>query len=56
MTLEELEQIVATRASAPPDESWTAQLLARGPEYAARKFGEEAVEAVIEAVRKVTYR
>ncbi|HKL54781.1 MAG: phosphoribosyl-ATP diphosphatase [Roseovarius sp.] len=51
MTLEELEQIVATRASAPPDESWTAQLLARGPEHAARKFGEEAVEAVIEAVR-----
>jgi len=51
MTLEELEQIVATRASAPPDESWTAQLLARGPEHAAQKFGEEAVEAVIEAVR-----
>jgi len=32
MTLEELEQIVATRAAASPDESWTAKLLAKGPE------------------------
>lgn len=51
MTLEELEQIVATRAAASPDESWTAKLLAKGPEKAAEKFGEEAIEAVIEAVR-----
>ena len=51
MTLEELEQIIATRAAASPDESWTAKLLAKGPEKAAEKFGEEAIEAVIEAVR-----
>ncbi|SDO43118.1 phosphoribosyl-ATP pyrophosphatase [Lutimaribacter pacificus] len=51
MTLEELEQVVATRAAASPDESWTAKLLAKGPEKAAEKFGEEAIEAVIEAVR-----
>lgn len=51
MTLEELEQIVAARAKASPDESWTAKLLAKGPEKAAEKFGEEAIEAVIEAVR-----
>ncbi|WP_417719667.1 phosphoribosyl-ATP diphosphatase [Salipiger sp.] len=51
MTLEELEEIVATRAGASPDESWTAKLLAKGPEKAAEKFGEEAVEAIIEAVR-----
>jgi phosphoribosyl-ATP pyrophosphohydrolase len=51
MTLEELEQIVAARASASPDESWTAKLLAKGPEKCAEKFGEEAIEAVIEAVR-----
>ena len=51
MTLEELEQIVATRAAASPDESWTAKLLAKGPEKAAEKFGEEAVEAIIEAVK-----
>ena len=51
MTLEELEQIVATRAAASPEESWTAKLLANGPEKAAEKFGEEAIEAIIEAVR-----
>ena len=51
MTLEELAEIVAARAGADPDESWTAKLLAKGPEKCAEKFGEEAVEAVIEAVR-----
>ncbi|MGR3393871.1 MULTISPECIES: phosphoribosyl-ATP diphosphatase [Rhodobacterales] len=51
MTLEELETIVATRAEASPDESWTAKLLAKGPEKCAEKFGEEAVEAIIEAVK-----
>ena len=51
MTLEELERIVAARATAAPDESWTAKLLAKGPEKAAEKFGEEAIEAVIEAVK-----
>ena len=51
MTLEELEQIVATRAAASPEESWTAKLLAKGPEKVAEKFGEEAIEAIIEAVR-----
>jgi len=51
MTLEELETIVAARATASPDDSWTARLLAKGPEKAAEKFGEEAIEALIEAVR-----
>ncbi|MCR8550680.1 phosphoribosyl-ATP diphosphatase [Salipiger sp. P9] len=51
MTLEELETIVATRAEASPEESWTAKLLAKGPEKCAEKFGEEAVEAIIEAVK-----
>ncbi|WP_425073045.1 phosphoribosyl-ATP diphosphatase [Sagittula sp. S175] len=51
MTLEELEKIVQTRAAASPDESWTAKLLAKGPEKAAEKFGEEAIEAIIEAVK-----
>ena len=51
MTLEELEQIVAARAAASTDESWTAKLLAKGPEKCAEKFGEEAIEAVIEAVK-----
>ncbi|KUF12067.1 phosphoribosyl-ATP diphosphatase [Pseudoponticoccus marisrubri] len=51
MTLDELERIVATRAAASPEESWTAKLLAKGPEKTAEKFGEEAIEAVIEAVK-----
>jgi phosphoribosyl-ATP pyrophosphohydrolase len=50
-TLADLERIVAERAAASPDESWTAKLLAAGPERAAKKFGEEAVEAVIAAVK-----
>jgi len=51
MTLEELEQIIARRAQASADESWTAKLLAKGPDKCAEKFGEEAVEAIIEAVK-----
>jgi phosphoribosyl-ATP pyrophosphohydrolase len=51
MTLDELETIVASRAEASVDESWTAKLLAKGPEKCAEKFGEEAIEAVIEAVK-----
>ena len=50
-TLAELEARIAERAAAPPDESWTAKLLASGPERAAKKFGEEAIEAVIAAVK-----
>jgi phosphoribosyl-ATP pyrophosphohydrolase len=51
MTLEDLAAVIAARRDANPDTSWTARLLSRGPEACARKFGEEAVEAVIEAVR-----
>lgn len=50
-TLTDLERIVAERAAASPEESWTARLLAAGPERAAKKLGEEAVEAVIAAVK-----
>lgn len=51
MTLEALYAIIDARKSADPDSSWTAQLLAKGPEKCAEKFGEEAIEAIIEAVR-----
>ncbi len=50
-TLERLAATIAARAGADPETSWTAKLLSHGPEKAAEKFGEEAVEAVIEAVR-----
>lgn len=49
-SLDTLEAIVARRAAASPDESWTAKLVAGGPERAAKKLGEEAVETVIAAV------
>jgi len=50
-SLSDLAAIVAARAKAAPDESWTAKLIASGPERVAKKFGEEAVEAVIAAVQ-----
>ena len=49
--LARLAATIDARRGADPSESWTAKLLARGPEKCAEKFGEEAVEAVIEAVR-----
>jgi phosphoribosyl-ATP pyrophosphohydrolase len=49
-SLADLERIVAERAMASPDESYTAKLIARGMPVAAKKLGEEAVEAVIAAV------
>ncbi len=51
-TLSDLEKIVATRAKASPDESWTAKLVASGQGRAAKKLGEEAVETVIAAIEK----
>ncbi|MGF0539729.1 phosphoribosyl-ATP diphosphatase [Agrobacterium sp. ES01] len=49
-TLEHLEEIVAKRASASPDESWTAKLVASGQSKAAKKLGEEAIETVMAAI------
>jgi phosphoribosyl-ATP pyrophosphohydrolase len=51
-TLEDLERIVADRANASPDVSWTARLMAKGRDKAAEKLGEEAVETVIAAVTR----
>ncbi|MGR3540944.1 MAG: phosphoribosyl-ATP diphosphatase [Hasllibacter sp.] len=51
MSLRGTAEAIAARKGADPSESWTAKLLAAGPEKCAEKFGEEAVEAVIEAVR-----
>ena len=49
--LHRLAATIATRKGADPESSWTAKLLAKGPEKCAEKFGEEAVEAIIEAVK-----
>ena len=49
-TLETLEEIIARRASASAESSYTRTLLDKGVAHCAKKFGEEAVEATIAAV------
>jgi phosphoribosyl-ATP pyrophosphohydrolase len=49
--LDRLAATIEARKRADPESSWTAKLLAKGPEKCAEKFGEEAVEAIIEAVK-----
>jgi phosphoribosyl-ATP pyrophosphohydrolase len=51
-TLADLGRIVDERASAPASESYTARLIAGGPGLAAKKLGEEAVEAAIAAAER----
>jgi phosphoribosyl-ATP pyrophosphohydrolase len=51
-SLDQLDQRVADRAAASPDESYTARLLKDGIDRCARKFGEEAVELVIASVAR----
>lgn len=50
MSIKTLAQTIAARKGADPSESWTAKLLGN-PDKAAEKFGEEAVEAIIEATK-----
>ncbi|WP_298933262.1 phosphoribosyl-ATP diphosphatase [uncultured Ruegeria sp.] len=49
--LNDLAATIEARKGADPDSSWTAKLLAKGPEKCAEKFGEEAIEAIVEAVK-----
>lgn len=42
-----LEQIIAARRGAPPGSSYTARLLATGPQRIAQKVGEEGVELAL---------
>lgn len=50
-TLSDLYSTIETRKGADPESSWTARLLAAGPDKCAEKFGEEAIEAIVEAVK-----
>ena len=50
-TLDDLFATIESRKGADPDSSWTAKLFAKGPEKCAEKFGEEAIEAIIEATK-----
>ncbi|WP_201862608.1 phosphoribosyl-ATP diphosphatase [Microvirga soli] len=49
--LDDLARIISERAAAPEAESYTAKLIRGGPAKAAKKLGEEAVEAAIAAVQ-----
>jgi len=49
--LQRLAATIAARTGADPATSHTAALLAKGPAKCAEKFGEEAIEAIIEAVK-----
>jgi len=50
--LDRLFATIAARKDADPGQSYTASLLAKGMEKCAKKFGEEAVEAVIAAIQQ----
>ena len=49
-TIADLERRVSDRAKASGEESYTRKLLDKGVAQCAKKFGEEAVEAVLAAV------
>ena len=49
-SLDDLAAIIATRAGSTAAQSYTKSLLDAGPSRAAKKFGEESVEAVIAAI------
>jgi len=51
-TLDSLARLIAQRAGALADESYTRGLLDSGTERIAKKFGEEAFEAAIAAVAR----
>jgi len=55
-TLRDLEARLRERAGAPAAESYTRRLLDRGVSHCAKKFGEEAAEAVIAAVSEAPER
>lgn len=50
--LERLAATIEARRSADPASSHTAGLMSKGAAKCAEKFGEEAIEAIIEAVRE----
>ena len=49
--IDRLSATIQARKIADPDSSHTAAMLAKGPAKCAEKFGEEAVEAIIEAAQ-----
>jgi len=52
MSVDQLFATILARKGSDPSTSYTAKLLAAGVEKCAKKFGEEATEAVIAAIQK----
>ena len=50
-TLDRLFAVIASRVGADPALSYTAQLLRAGTAQIAKKFGEEAIETMIEGMK-----
>ena len=50
-TLDDLAKLIASRASASGDTSYTSSLISGGQAKAGKKFGEEAFECVIAALQ-----
>ncbi len=55
MDLQQLEQIIADRLAENKADSYTVRLWQEGRERIAKKFGEEAVEALIEGIKADNY-
>jgi phosphoribosyl-ATP pyrophosphohydrolase len=51
LQLEKLSAEIAQKSKASPESSYTAQLLSKGIEKCAKKFGEEAFELALAAVQ-----
>ncbi|MEL7468238.1 MAG: phosphoribosyl-ATP diphosphatase [Pseudomonadota bacterium] len=49
--IDRLSTTIEARKAADPESSHTAKMLSKGPVKCAEKFGEEAIEAIIEATR-----
>ena len=47
--LAELQRVIAQRATAAPEASYTARLFVKGPDHVLKKIGEEATEVVLAA-------
>jgi phosphoribosyl-ATP pyrophosphohydrolase len=54
--LQELYDTIQSRRGTDPDASYSAQLMAKGPEKIARKLNEEAVEVLIAALNETPER
>lgn len=51
-SLQDLEEIISSRADVKDGSSWTAKLVSGGVEKASKKLGEEAFEIVIAALKE----